>query len=68
MLVMMRRKGNPHALLVVIQTGAATVENHTEFPQKITCLLNLIISGLLTCFKRYPQHMGYTHDLPNLTF
>ena len=27
-------KGNPSALLVGMQTGAATVENSTEFPQK----------------------------------
>ena len=31
----MWRKGNPSALLVVMQIGAATVENSTEFPQKI---------------------------------
>ena len=30
----MRRKGNPTALLVGMQTGAATVENSMEFPQK----------------------------------
>ena len=30
----MRRKGNPSALLVGMQTGAATVENSVEFPQK----------------------------------
>ena len=28
------RKGNPSALLVGMQTGAATVENSMEFPQK----------------------------------
>ena len=27
-------KGNPSALLVEMQTGAATVENSMEFPQK----------------------------------
>ena len=27
-------KGNPSALLVGMQTGAATVENSVEFPQK----------------------------------
>ena len=31
----MWRKGNPVALLVGMQTGAATVENSMEFPQKI---------------------------------
>ena len=34
-LVRMWRKGNPSALLVGMQTGAATVENGVEFPQKI---------------------------------
>ena len=28
------RKGNPGTLLVQMQTGAATVENRMEFPQK----------------------------------
>ena len=31
----MRRKGNPNALLVGMQTGAATVEDSMELPQKI---------------------------------
>ena len=31
----MRRKGNPSALLVGMQTGAATVENSMGFPQKL---------------------------------
>ena len=38
----MQKKGNPHALLVGMHTGAATVENSVEFPQKIkksNCLL-----------------------------
>ena len=30
-----RRKGNPSALLVGMQTGGATVENRMEVPQKI---------------------------------
>ena len=30
----MRRKGKPRALLVGMQTGADTVENTMEFPQK----------------------------------
>ena len=34
-LVRMRRKRNPLALLVEMQTGAATVENSVEVPQKI---------------------------------
>ena len=35
MLVRIWRKGNPFALLVGIQTGAATVESSVEIPQKI---------------------------------
>ena len=34
MLERMWRKGNPSALLVGMLTGAATVENSMEFPQK----------------------------------
>ena len=34
MLERMRRKENPSALLVGMQTGEATVENSMEFPQK----------------------------------
>ena len=34
MLERMRRKGNPSALLVGMQTGEATVENRMELPQK----------------------------------
>ena len=34
MLERMQRKGNPSALLVGMQTGAATVENSMDFPQK----------------------------------
>ena len=33
-MVRMCREGNPSALLVGMQTGAATVENSREFPQK----------------------------------
>ena len=33
-LMMMQRKRNPHAMLVGMQTGAATVENSLELPQK----------------------------------
>ena len=34
MLERMRRKGNPSALLVGMQTGEATVENSMKCPQK----------------------------------
>ena len=35
MLVRMQKKKNPFALLVKMQTGAATLENRMEVPQKI---------------------------------
>ena len=35
MLVSMWRNGNPLALLMEMQTGAATLENSVEVPQKI---------------------------------
>ena len=34
MLTRLWRTGNPSALLMGMQTGAATVENSMEFPQK----------------------------------
>ena len=35
MLVRTQRKGSPHALVVGMQTGAATVESSVEFPKKL---------------------------------
>ena len=35
MLARMWKKGNPLALLVGMQTGAATLENSMEVPQKV---------------------------------
>ena len=35
----MWKKGNPSTLLVRMQTGAATVENSMEFPQKLKVVL-----------------------------
>ena len=46
----MRRKGNPSALLVGMQTSAATVENSIEFPQKLKMELpfnsEILLQGL----------------------
>ena len=42
----MWRKGNPHALLVGMQTGAATVESSMEFPQKTELPFDPVISLL----------------------
>ena len=56
MLERMRRKGNPSALLVGMQTGAATVENSMEFPQKMELPLVPIFSprpGLSTFSSLY---------------
>ena len=36
----MWRKGNPCALLMGMQTGAPTVENGMEFPQKLKIVLS----------------------------
>ena len=48
-LVRMWRKGNPSALLVRMQTAAATVKNSMEFPQKITSRAWLVwLTGLNT--------------------
>ena len=41
MLARMRRKGKPFALLVGMQTDAATLENSMEVPQKIKKKKNL---------------------------
>ena len=35
MLERMWRRGNPHALLVGMQTGSATMDNSMQFPQKV---------------------------------
>ena len=50
MLVRMQRKGNPSTLLVGMQTGAATLENSIEVPQKIK---NRTTQGSSNCTTRY---------------
>ena len=44
----MWRKGNPNALLVGMQTGAATVENSMEFPKKLKW--NCLLTGQFHCW------------------
>jgi len=48
----MRRKGNPLALLVGMQTGAATLENSMRFPKKLKielpCDLAIALLGIYT--------------------
>jgi len=46
----MWRTKNPRALLVGMQTGAATVENHIELPQKVK---NRTTLGSRNCTSRY---------------
>ena len=46
----MWKKGNPLALLMEMQTGAATLENGMEVPQKIK---NRITLGPSNCTSRY---------------
>ena len=55
MLTRMWRNGNPLALLVGMQTGAATLENNIEVPQKITNRTTLWPSNCTTrcLFKGY---------------
>ena len=48
MLVRMQRRGNPHALLVGMQRGAATLENTTEFAQKVKNRITLQASKCTT--------------------
>ena len=48
------RKGNPSALLVGMQTGAATVENSMEFPQKLK--LELPFDPVIPLLRLYPKN------------
>ena len=52
----MSRKGNPSALLVGMQTGAATVENSMELPQKIKMELPFDpVTQLLGMYSKNPE-------------
>ena len=53
MLVRMRRKGNLSALLVGMQTGAVTVENSMEFPQKLN--MELPFDPVIPLLGIYPK-------------
>ena len=48
------RKGNPSALLVGMQTGAATVENSMEFPRKLK--MELPFYPVITLLGLYPKN------------
>ena len=52
----MWRKGNPSALLVGMQTGAGTVENSMEFPQKLKMELPFDLAiPLLGLYPKNPE-------------
>ena len=52
----MWRKGNHSALLVGVQTGAATVENSMEFPQKLK--MELSFDPAIPLLGLYPKNPG----------
>ena len=61
MLARMRRKGNPHTLLVGMQAGAATLKNSMEVLQKVKNRDTLCPSNYTT--KHLPK--GHKHSDPN---
>ena len=68
MLARMWRNGNPLALLVGMQTGAATLENSMEVPQKITDRTTLQPSNYTTRYlsKGYRSADSKGHMHPNV--
>ena len=67
MLERMWRNGNPLALLVGMQTGAATLENSVEVPQKIKNRTTLRPSSCTTRYLskgyRYAVSKGHTYPM-----
>ena len=57
MLERMWRNGNPHALLVGMQTGAATLENSVEVPQK-KLKIDLPYDPAIALLGIYPRDTG----------
>ena len=55
-LARMWKKGIPSALLVGIQTGATTVENSMEFPQKLK--MELPLDPVILLLGLYPKNSG----------
>ena len=56
MLERMRRKGNPSALLVGMQTGAAIVGNNTEFPEKKPLKMVVPFDPAIPLLGLYPKN------------
>ena len=54
-------KNNPHALLVRMQTGAATVENSMEVPQKVKNRTNYPMIQHLPKEYKNTNSKGYMH-------
>ena len=50
MLTKLWKKGSPNALLVEMQTGATTVENSMEFPQKTKQKWNCLLTQQFHCW------------------
>ena len=67
MLMRMQRKENNFALLVGMQTGAATLENSMEVPQKIKSRTTLRPSNCTTRYlsKGYSYAVSKGHMHPN---
>ena len=59
----MWRKRNPSALLVGRQTGAATVENSMEFPQKMELPFDPAIT-LLGIYPKNPETLIQKNSAP----
>ena len=61
----MRRKGNPRALLLGMQTVAATVENNMKGPQKVknrnTLQCSNPTTGYLPKEYKHTNSKGYVH-------
>ena len=56
----MWRKGNPFAVLVGMQTGAATLENNIEVPHKVKNRTNLRSSN---CTTRYASYISKEYKI-----
>ena len=54
----MWRKGNPHALLVGMQTGPASIENSTEIAQKLK--IEILYDPAIPLLGIYPKNLKST--------
>ena len=56
----MGRKGKPSALLVGMQTGAATMENNRHFPQKFK--MDLPCNPAILLLRLYPKNFKCQYE------